>query len=178
MTSILNKLVSACEKIEANAGSGGSSENDSTYMNQSINNLETYGSQIYVPICYESNRNFNAMFALLVNSESFYRYYIELYFTNDMNGYCNYKLYKNAATPSDSIDVHFAIVKYKKNDEGKKCIGIKLTNLSGLNSVGCKVLTVRDRKENDCHPNILKQSDISEEEEITNVQFVPVIPSA
>ena len=138
MTSILNKLVSACQTIEANGGSGGgSSGSEPEYAtSKSTLNKSSFTSIDYcfVPICAASEKHAEAQIYIRVNNLSDLRYYIEVvYDTNIETHYC-VKVFKNTASASDSTELTFGLVQCSHSAVDGSMICLKVGGISTITS--------------------------------------------
>ena len=176
MTAILNKLVSACQTIEASAGSGGGGSGSVYSAGTSLSNKANYpDGYCYVPICGFNSKHEDAMVYIKVNGETFYRYYIEVVHQNTTKTCICFKLFKNSAAPSDSTELTFSLVNCSTFADGNMlCLKV-----SGIDTVISDAFTIfYSYTYNGITPAIGDSSTYTEESAIDNTQFVPVTPSA
>ena len=176
MTAILNKLVSACQTIEANAGSGGGGSG-STYKS-GINEAKKAnfsGGHGYIPICGVSDNYAEARIYIKVNEETFYRYYIDIVHNTLLSySFSGFRVFKNYSNPDDGTELSFALVNCSTFDGNMLCLKV-----SGIDTVISDAFTIfYSYTYNGPSPAIGDSSTYTEESTIDNVQFVPVIPSA
>ena len=175
MTSILNKLVSACEKIEANAGSGGSSDSD-IFTCDSITIAELSSSEIFIPLTRDTARDHEAKIFIRIEGEDFPRYYIEYCYVNDKvftkKTFTSIKVNKNLSAPSDSVNLGFTTLKCTLKEFGDICIGVKVT---GLDTVSAEKIHLNILKEMNGGVSALSTYDITKwtEGDVYNGRFIP-----
>ena len=132
MTSILNKLVSACETIEANGGSGGGSESD-IFTYDAITIAELSSTEIFIALTRDTARDHKAKIFIRIEGEDFTRYYIEYCYVYDFaftkKEFTSIKVNKNFSAPSDSVNLGFTTLKCTLKEFGDICIGVKITGL-------------------------------------------------
>ena len=175
MTSILNKLVSACEKIEANAGSGGSSDSD-IFTYDPITIADLSGSEIFIPLTRDTARDHEAKIFIRIEGEDFPRYYIEYCYLNDIaftkKTFTSIKVNKNLSAPSDSVNLGFTTLKCTLKEFGDICIGVKVT---GLDTVSAEKIHLYLLKEMNGAVTAMSTYDITKwtEGDVFNGRFIP-----
>ena len=172
MTSILNKLVSACEKIEANAGSG-SSDSD-IFLYDPITIADLSSSEIFIALTQDTARDHDAKIFIRIEGEDFPRYYIEYcydkFFTKKI--FTSIKVNKNFSAPSDSVNLGFTTLKCTLKEFGNICIGVKVT---GLDTVSAEKIHLYILKEMNGGVTAMSTYDISKwtEGDVYNGRFIP-----
>ena len=142
MTAILNKLVSACQTIEANAGSGGGGGSSEPAYATSVATLNKSSFDIfscYIPFAAVSEQHAEAKIYIKVNDEGFDRYYIEVVVDTTIEPHFCYKVFKNTSASSDSTALTFGLTKCSCSglDENMYCLSI-----NGINSITSDTFTV------------------------------------
>ena len=135
MTSILNKLVSACEKIEASAGSGGGS-GSSEYQTSSttLDKSSFSNGKCYVPICpYYSTNNAMAKIYIDINGADYHWYYIEV----DQNKIGNkitqsFRVFKNSSASTDSTELTFYLCRCTHKDVSGFIICLEINGIDTI----------------------------------------------
>ena len=134
MTSILNKLVSACETIEANGGSGGGGSGSDPAVLSSVLNKSSFSEGVaYVPISLTGGLNYDAKVFIKANGETFFRYYIELSLTRwDEQDIVALKVFKNSSDPDDGTELTFSLVKAYSWISSQNAYWLKISGLTTL----------------------------------------------
>ena len=135
MTSILNKLVSACQTIEANGGSGGGS-GSSEYQTSSttLDKSSFSNGKCYVPICpYYSTNNAMAKIYIDINGADYHWYYIEV----DQNKIGNkitqsFRVFKNSSAPTDSTELTFYLCRCTHKDVSGFIICLEINGIDTI----------------------------------------------
>ena len=135
MTSILNKLVSACQTIEANGGSGGGS-GSSEYQTSSttLDKSSFSNGKCYVPICpYYSVDNAMAKIYIDINGADYHWYYIEV----DQNKIGNkitqsFRVFKNSSAPTDSTELTFYLCRCTHKDVSGFIICLEINGIDTI----------------------------------------------
>ena len=178
MTAILNKLVSACQTIEANAGSGGGggSEPEYGYSTVILTTSSFAGRCIYIPFCSYSDDYAEAKIYIKVNNDYCPRYYIEAshYFHNIIGEQGGFKVFKNKDAPTDSTELTFWFVQCRHDAVDGNMMGIKV---NGIDTITSETFTVYKISTSKGHLAAVGDKGIVE---LTRPekQFVPVTPSA
>ena len=174
MTAILNKLVSACQTIEANAGSGGGSSGSSYPTELSTHNKSSFtDGYCYISLCGLSEKYAEAKIFIKVNDEAFDRYYIEAEYHSTFEERECIKIFKSTSAPTDSTELSFALVNCSTSVGNLLCLKI-----SGIDTITSDTFTVYNQH---TYKGTLAGAGISgfsEAATFDNTQFVPVTPSA
>ena len=174
MTAILNKLVSACQTIEANAGSGGGSSGSSYPTELSTHNKSSFtDGYCYISLCGLSEKYAEAKIFIKVNDEAFDRYYIEAEYHSTFEKRECIKIFKSTSAPTDSTELSFALVNCSTSVGNLLCLKI-----SGIDTITSDTFTVYNQYSYNGALVGAGISGFTEESTYDNTQFVPVTPSA
>ena len=174
MTAILNKLVSACQTIEANAGSGGGSSGSSYPTELSVLNKSSFtDGYCYISLCGLSEKHSEAKIYIRVNDEAFDRYYIEAEYHSTFEKRECIKIFKSTSAPTDSTELSFALVNCSTSVGNLLCLKI-----SGIDTITSDTFTVYNQYSYNGALVGAGISGFTEESTYDNTQFVPVTPSA
>ena len=177
MTAILNKLVSACQTIEANAGSGGGG-GSSTEYGTSVATLTTSNfasTPCYIPFGAASDDRSEAKIFINVNDEAFDRYYIEVVVDNTSGQHYCLRVFKNTASASDSTELTFGLTNCSHSAVDRDMVALMV---NGINTTTSSTFTVYNQHTYKGHLAGDGDSGIVQGVELARPQFVPVTPSA
>ena len=133
MTAILNKLVSACQTIEANAGSGGGSSGSSYPTELSTHNKSSFtDGYCYISLCGLSEKHSEAKIYIRVNDEAFDRYYIEAEYHSTFEKRECIKIFKSTSAPTDSTELTFYLCRCTHKDVSGFIICLEINGIDTI----------------------------------------------
>ena len=140
MTAILNKLVSACQTIEANAGSGGGGGSSTEYgTSMATLTASSFASRsCYIPFGSLSENHCEAKIFIRVNNK-IDRYYIEVVYDKTIDERYCLKVFKNTDAISDSTELSFGLVKCTHSAVEGTMICLKV---GGIDTIESETFTV------------------------------------
>ena len=172
MTSILNKLVSACQTIEANGGSGGgSSDSEPEYKTSNVTLSKSSFSDrdCYIAFCSLSADHAESKIYITVNNELMARYYIEAVYHHSTESRVSFRVFKNSAA-SDSTELTFKLAQCSISTVEDNMYCIKVSGIDTITSNTFTVYGIHTYK-----GNLAALGDVRIKEIATfDKQFVPV----